>query len=245
MSYGTCVRTMDLCRPQNSALAIEMLGNFFGNLRGIEYTRQFASSSLARSERLTRSHKQRGVSPLIIAILLTVVIVAGTLLGLIFLTGLSSGFRTTGNTGLSSTITSHIYSTDASVDVQNRVANFSVVLANTVSTSQVGDVELTVGNRTVQNIPFALGAGQGSSIRISQRLNQTGTWTVKITSNRIKVNSYSFNVVPTTDEADYAITQWQSQNFYRNLLVICFLLSVVAFAVPMGSLARPPKVIRL
>jgi hypothetical protein len=194
---------------------------------------------------LSRSFDYRGVTPLVVAILLTVVIVAFTLIGLIFLTGFSSGFRTTGNTGLSSTITSHIYSTDASVDVQNHVANFSVSLVNTVSTPQVGDVELTVGNRTVKSIPFVLGTGQASSITFSQRLNQTGTWTVKITSNRIKVNSYSFNVVPTTDEADYAITQWQSQNLYRDLLVICFFLSVVAFGVSMASLARPPKVVRL
>jgi hypothetical protein len=203
------------------------------------------TASQGRSERLTRTFGYRGVTPLVVAILLIVVIVAATLMGLIFLTGLSSGFRTTGNTGLSSTITSHIYSTDASVDVQNHVANFSVILQNTVSTPQVGDVELTVGNQTVKSIPFALGTGQGSSITISQRLNQTGTWTVKITSNRIKVNSYSFNVVPTTDEADYAITQWQSQNFNKYLLMICFFLSVVAFGTSMASLARPPKVIRL
>jgi hypothetical protein len=207
--------------------------------------RALEAASQGRLERLTRSFNERGVSPIIVAILLTVVIVAGTLLGLIFLTGLSSGFRTTASTGLSSTITSHIYSTDASVDVQNHVANFSVILANTVSTPQVGDVELTVGNRIYQSIPFALGGSQASSIKISQRLNETGIWTLKITSNGIKVNSYTFNVMPTTDEADYTITQWQSQNFYRNLLVICFFFSIVAFAISMASLARQSRTIRL
>jgi len=194
---------------------------------------------------LNRSFDHRAVSPLIIAILLTVVIVAGTLLGLIFLTGLSSGFRTSAGTGLSSTITPHIYSTDASVDVQNHVANFSVILTNTVSTPQVGDVELTSGGRIYQTAPFALGASQASLIKVSQKLNVTGIWTLKITSNGLTVNSYTFNVVPTTDEADYAVTQWQSQNFYRNLLVICFFFSIVAFAISMGALARQPKAIRL
>ena len=194
---------------------------------------------------MTGSFGYRGVTPLVVAILLTVVIVAFTLMGLIFLTGFSSGFRTTGNTGLSSTITSHIYSTDAGVDFQNHVANFSVTLVNTVSAPQVGDVELTVANRTVNSISFVLGARQASYITISQRLNQSGIWTVKVVSNGVKVNAYSFNVVPSTDEADYAITQWQSQNFYRYLLMICFFLSVVAFGVSMASLARPPKVVRV
>lgn len=194
---------------------------------------------------MTKSFNQRGISPIIVAVLLIVVIVASTLLGFIFLTGLSRGFRSTGNTGLSSTITRHIYSTDASVDVMNNIANFSVIISNTVQASQVGDVELTVGNRIVQSIPFALGAGEIRTILITQRLNQTGTWTAKVTSNGIKVDTYSFSVLQTQDEADYAITQWESQNFYRNLLVICFFLSIVAFAVAMASLARQPKAIRL
>lgn len=172
-------------------------------------------------------------------------VVAGTLLGFIFLSGLSGGFRPAGNTGLSSTITAHVYSTEASVDVLDHVANFSIVLANTVSTPQVGDVKLSVGNRIVQRIPFALGAEEARTILISQKLNQTGTWTAKITSNGIKVNSYTFSVVETQDEADYAIAQWESENFYRDLVIIGYLLSIIAFAVAIASLARQPKTIRL
>ena len=194
---------------------------------------------------MTKSLNRRGISPVIVAVLLVVVIVASTLLGFIFLTGLSRGFRTTGNTGLSSTITPHIYSTEASIDLTNNIANFSVIISNTVSTPQVGDVELSVGNRIAQSMPFALGTGEIRTILISQRLNQTGTWTAKVISNGIKVNSYSFSVVQTQDEADYAITQWETQNFYRNVLMICFFLSIVAFAVAMASLARQPKPIRL
>lgn len=194
---------------------------------------------------MTNPFNHRGISPVVLGVLVIVVIVASTLLGFIFLTGLSKGFQTAGNTGLSSTITPHIYSTDAGVDVFNNVANFSVLVDNTVSTPQVGDVELIVGNRIVQSVPFSLGTAEVRTIQIRQTLNQTGTWTAKVTSNGVKVNSYSFTVMQSQDEADYAISQWESQNFYRNLLLICFFLSIVAFAVAMASLARQPKPIRL
>jgi len=188
---------------------------------------------------------RKGVSPIIVAVLLVVVIVAGTLLGFIFLSGLSTGFRPTANSGLSSTISAHIYSTDARVDILNHVANFSIVIANTVTTTQVGDIELAVGNRVVQTLSFALGAGEARTILISQKLNQTGVWTLKITSNGIKADSYTFTVVGTQDEADYATTQWESENFYRNLTLISYVLSIIAFAVAVASLARQPKPIRL
>ena len=188
---------------------------------------------------------RKGVSPIIVAVLLVVVIVAGTLLGFIFLSGLSTGFRPTANSGLSSTISAHIYSTDARVDILNHVANFSIVIANTVTTTQVGDIELAVGNRVVQTLSFALGAGEARTILISQKLNQTGVWTLKITSNGIKADSYTFTVVGTQDEADYATTQWESDNFYRNLTLISYVLSIIAFAVAAASLARQPKPIRL
>lgn len=170
------------------------------------------------------------------------VIVASVLLGFIFLTGLSKGFTSTGNTGLSSSMIPQIYDTSAGIGVLNQVANFTVVVSNTVSTRQVGDVELTVGNSIVRATPFALGTEQTSMIQISQRLNQTGTWTVKVTSNGVKVNSYSFNVMPNQDDADYAISQWESQQFYRNLILICFFLSIVAFALSAASLSRQPKI---
>jgi hypothetical protein len=194
---------------------------------------------------LTKTLTARAVSPVIVGVLLIVIIVAGTLLGFIFLTGLSTGFRTTGNTGLSTSMTPHIYSTDARVDVLNSVANFSTVVSNTVSTPQVGEVDLVVGNRIVQTVPFALGTGETRTIQVSQTLNQTGIWTFKIVSNGIKVSDYSFTVTQTQDEADYTITQWQSQNFYRNLLIICYFLSIAAFAIAVASLARQPKAIRL
>jgi hypothetical protein len=194
---------------------------------------------------LTKTLTARAVSPVIVGVLLIVIIVAGTLLGFIFLTGLSTGFRTTGNTGLSTSMTPHIYSTDARVDVLNNVANFSTVVSNTVSTPQVGEVDLVVGNRIVQTVPFALGTGEIRTIQLSQTLNQTGIWTFKIVSNGVKVSDYSFTVAQTQDEADYAITQWQSQNFYRNLLIVCYFLSIAAFAIAVASLARQPKAIRL
>jgi hypothetical protein len=194
---------------------------------------------------LTKSLNRKAISPVIVGVLLIVVIVAGTLLGFIFLTGLSRGFRTTGNTGLSTTITPHIFSTDARVDVVNNAVNFSAVVSNTVSTPQVGEVDLTVGDQIVQTTPFALGTGETKTIQVSQMLNQTGIWTFKVVSNGIKVADYSFTVMQTQDEADYAMSQWESQNFYRNLLIICYFLSIAAFAVAFASLARRPKAIRL
>jgi hypothetical protein len=194
---------------------------------------------------LTKSLNSRAVSPVIVGVLLIVVIVAGTLLGFIFLTGLSTGFKTTGNTGLSTTVTPNIHSTDARVDVLNNVANFTVIVSNTVSTPQVGEVDLTVGDHIVQTVPFALGNGETKTIRVSQALNETGIWTFKVISNGIKVSDYSFTVTQTQDEADYAISQWQSQNFYRNLLIVCYFLSIAAFAIAVASLARQPKAIKL
>jgi hypothetical protein len=194
---------------------------------------------------LTKSFEREAVSPVIVGVLLIVIIVAGTLLGFIFLTGLSTGFRATGNTGLSTSMTTHIYSTDAHIDILNNVANFSVVVSNTVSTPQVGEVDLTVGNQIVQTVPFALGTSEIRTIQVSQALNQTGLWTFKVVSNGVKVSDYSFTVAQTQDEADYAINQWQSQNYYRNLLIICYFLSIAAFAIAVASLARQPRAIRL
>jgi hypothetical protein len=194
---------------------------------------------------LSKSFDREAVSPVIVGVLLIVIIVAGTLLGFIFLTGLSRGFRTTGNTGLSTTITPHIYSTDARVDMLNNIANFSTVLSNTVSNPQVGEVDLTVEGQIVRTVPFALGTGETRTIQVSQALNQTGLWTLKVVSNGVKVNDYSFTVAQTQDEADYAINQWQSQNYYRNLLIICYFLSIAAFAIAVASLARQPRAIRL
>jgi hypothetical protein len=194
---------------------------------------------------LTKSLNSRAVSPVIVGVLLIVVIVAGTLLGFIFLTGLSTGFKTTGNTGLSTTVTPNIHSTDARVDVLNNVANFTVIVSNTVSAPQVGEVDLTVGDHIVQTVPFALGNGETKTIRVSQALNETGIWTFKVISNGIKVSDYSFTVAQTQDEADYAISQWQSQNFYRNLLIVCYFLSIAAFAIAVASLSRQPKAIKL
>lgn len=194
---------------------------------------------------MTKSFSSRGISPVIVAILLIVVIFASVLLGFIFLTGISKGFNTTGNTGLSSTITPHVYRSDAGVGVLNQVVNFTVAISNTVSTPQVGVVQLVAGNSIIQTTPFSLGNGQARTIQISQKLNRTGTWTEKVISNGIKVDSYSFNVLQTQDEADYAVAQWESQQFYRNLIFIAFFLSIIAFAIAAASLVRRPTTIRL
>ncbi len=182
---------------------------------------------------------------MIVGVLLIVIIVAGTLIGFIFLSGLSTGFRPSENTGISTVVTPHIYSTDARVDVLNNVANFSAIVSNTASALQVGEAELTVGNRVVQAVPFALTKGEVKTIQISQTLNQTGLWTFKVVSNGVKASDYSFTVTPSQDEADYEISQWQSQSLYRNLLIICYFLSIAAFAIAVASLARQPKAIRL
>jgi hypothetical protein len=189
-----------------------------------------------------RKSNTRGVSPVIAAVLSIVVITASVLLGFIFLSGLSTGFQPTGTTGLSSTITPHIYHTGAGVAFLNQGSNFSVILANTVSTPQVGDIELTVGNSIVRATPFVLGAGEARTILISQKLNRTGTWVEKVTSNGVKVNSYTFYVFQSQDEADYAITQWESGQFFRNLTIFCFILSTIAFGVAAAALARHPAI---
>jgi hypothetical protein len=187
----------------------------------------------------------RAVSPVIVAVLLIVVIFAGVLLGFIFLTGLSKGFQPTGNTGLASTITPQIYNSGAAVSYLNQGSNFSVVLHNTVSTPQVGDVQLDVGDTIVATVPFSAGASRSQTILITQPLNQTGTWTMKVTSNGVKVNVYSFTVYRTQDEADYAITQYETEQFYRNLIIISFFISIIAFAIAAASLARRTGAIRI
>ena len=194
---------------------------------------------------MNRSFNSRAISPVIVAILLIVVIFSSVLLGFIFLTGISKGFKTTGDTGLSSKISPQIYQTDAGVGVLNQVANFTVVISNTVTSPQIGAVQLVAGSSIVQTTPFSLAAREAKTILISQKLNRTGIWTERVISNGVKVDSYSFTVMQTQDDADYAVTQWESEQFYRNLIFICFFLSIIAFAVAAASLARKPTAIRL
>jgi hypothetical protein len=187
----------------------------------------------------------KAVSPVIVAVLLIMVVVASVLLGYVFLTGLSSGLSSTASTGLQSTIVPRTYSPDAGIDYFGRKANFTVVLSNTVSKSQVGSVDLLAGSLLLQNISFALAPSETQTIVITQPLNSTGTWTLKVTTSGVKVNSYSFNVMHTKDEADFAISQWQSERFYRNLTLLGFMIAIVAFILAIASLVRPPKTIKL
>jgi hypothetical protein len=69
----------------------------------------------------------------------------------------------------------------------------------------------------------------------------TGIWTVKVTVNGINISSYSFQVMRTRDEADFAVAQWRDQYFYRNLTFGSFIVAIISFIIAVASLARNPK----
>ena len=186
--------------------------------------------------------RSKAVSPIVVGLLLIVVVVAGAVLGYVFLFGLQEGFYAN-PTGVNATIAPSLYSVDAKVSVYGQTCNVTVFLANSLGTVQRGVISITNNGRLVQNASFLLLPSQSITTVLPQALNETGVWTVKVTVGGVAVSSYYFQVVSSRDEADFAIRQWRDQNNYRNLVTIAFFLAIISVIVSAASLARKPKTV--
>lgn len=171
-----------------------------------------------------------------------VLVVAGTILAYVFVIGVQQGFNTN-PTGVTAVIIPTLYSTEAKVGLYGAPSNITIILSNTLTTLQRGFINVTSNSRVVQSVPFLLLASQTLNTVVSQRLNATGVWAVTVTTRGVNVNSYTFQVVATKDEADFAVGQWRDQTFYRNLVLASFILSITSLIVAAASLARKPKTI--
>ncbi len=192
---------------------------------------------------------RRGISAVIIAVLLITVIVALVLLAFVFLTGMSTLLggptQSSNNTGLQVVITPSIYSSDAQIGMVGERANFTVILSNTVSNVQVGRVDLESSIRVEQNVTFALTNGETKTVVISQPLTQTGPWILSVVTNGVEAGSYTFNVVRGPSEASYQVNQYETTKFYRNLTFITFFISLIGFAIAVAALVRPARTIKI
>lgn len=186
--------------------------------------------------------RSNAVSPIIIGLLLVVVVVAGAVISYVFLVGLQEGFNVN-PTGVDAIIVPALYSTDAKVGVYGQSSNVTIFLSNTLGTVQTGVISITNNGRLVQNASFIVRPSQTITTVISQALNATGVWSVKVTVRGVAVTSYYFQVVSSRDEADFAIRQWRDQNNYRNLVTAAFYLAIISVIVSVASLARKPKTI--
>ena len=182
------------------------------------------------------------VSPIVVGLLLTVIVVTGAILSYVFLFGLQEGFNVN-PTGVDATIAPSLYSADAKVSVYGQTCNVSVFLANTLGSVQRGFIIITNNGRVVQNATFILLPSQTITTVLPQALNATGVWAVKVTVSGVTVNSYYFQVVSSRDEAEFAIRQWHDQSDYRNLVTVAFFLAIIAVIFSAASLARKPKTV--
>jgi len=188
---------------------------------------------------------RKGISPIVLGLILVVLILCGALLGYVFLVGLQHGFSTnpTGSTGVNAIVTPSLYSRDAKVGVYGDASNFSVSISNSLAAAQTGVINITSNGRIVQSVPFILLPHETNTIILPQQLNATGVWSVKVTIGGINVNSYYFQVLATRDDADFAVGQWRDQNYYRNLTLGTLIVAIASIIASAASLARKPKTI--
>lgn len=167
---------------------------------------------------------------------------AVAIIGYVFLIGAQQGFNTN-PTGVNAVITASLYSSDARVGVYGDMGNFTISLSNSVNLVQRGGINITNNGRNVQGSLFVLLPSQTVTVTIAQQLNSTGIWTVKVTTHGIKISSYSFQVVPSKDEADYVIEQSRAQTFNKNVAFGSIVVALASIIVAIGSLARKPTTV--
>lgn len=185
---------------------------------------------------------RKGLSPVVIGLLLVVLVVAGGILAYVFLIGAQQGFNTN-TTGINATILPTLYSRNAKVGVYGDMSNFTISLSNTLTTPQTLTINITSNGHQVQGNTYLLLPSQTTVVTLTQPLNETGVWAVKVSSRGVNITSYYFQVVGTKDEADFAVAQWHDQDFYRNLIQLSLIVAITAFIISAASLARKPKTI--
>jgi hypothetical protein len=178
----------------------------------------------------------------VVALLLIVLVVAGGIIAYVFLVGALTGFNTS-STGLNASIAAALYSTDAKVGLYGDRSNFTISVASSLSTPEIFDVNITSNGHEVQGNTYLLLPNQVMTVTLSQQLNETGVWAVKVTTHGVAVASYYFQVVGTSDEAGFAVAQWHDQQYYRNLILLSLVVAVASFVISAASLARKPKTI--
>jgi hypothetical protein len=183
----------------------------------------------------------KAASPVVVGLLLVVLVVAGVIFGYVFLFGAQQGFNTN-PTGITAIITPSLYSVEAKVGVLGAKANFTISLSNSLTSMQHAEIEIAGNGHVAQTLPFILLASQTTTLALTQVLNVTGVWSVKVTSRGITASSYYFQVVGTRDEAEFAVLQWHDQTFYRNLILTSFVIAWAALTISAASLARRPKI---
>jgi hypothetical protein len=188
---------------------------------------------------------RRGVSPVVLALILVVLVLGGAIMSYVFLFGVQEGFNSNpaNTTGVNAIVTPTLYSRDAKVGLYGDSSNISVSISNSAATAQAGVINITSNGRVVRSVQFMLRPQESNTIKLSQRLNATGTWSVKVTASGISVTTYYFQVLATRDEAEFATTQWRSQNYYRNLTLGTLIVSIASFIIAAASFARRPKTI--
>lgn len=189
-----------------------------------------------------RESSNRGASPVVVALLLVVLVVTGSIVAYVFLVGVQQGFNTN-TTGINATIFAALYSSNAKVGVYGGLSNFTISLSNTLTTPQIYTVNITSNGHLMQANTFLLLPSQTTTITLAQRLNETGVWAVKVNARGVNITSYYFQVVGTKDEADFAVAQWRDQEFYRNLIQLSLVVAVISFIISAASLARKPKTV--
>jgi hypothetical protein len=178
----------------------------------------------------------------VLGLIVVVLLVGGVIIGYVFFVGFQQGFNTN-PTGVSAVVTATLYSRDAKVGVYGDQSNVNVSLSNNLSTAQFGVINITSKGHVVRSVSFTLLPHETSTITLSQPLNITGVWSVKVTASGINVTTYYFQVLATRDDADFAIGQWRDQNYYRNLTLGTLIVAIVSIILSTGSLARKPKTI--
>ena len=184
----------------------------------------------------------KATSPVVTAVILIVLIVAGTIIVYVFLVGVQQGFYTN-SSGLSAAITGKLYSSDARIALLGDIGNFTVSVSNTLTTPQLFTINITSNGRPEWNNSYLLLPNQVTTVTAAQPLNTTGVWAVKVNARGINVATYYFQVMATRDEADFAVSQWQQQQFNRTLVYTCLFVASTAFVIAAASLARRPKTI--
>jgi hypothetical protein len=185
---------------------------------------------------------RKGVSPVVLGLVLVVLLVGGVIIGYVFFIGVEQGFNTSA-AGVSAVVTLTLYSRDAKVGVYGDGNNVSVSLSSTLSTAQQGVINVTSNGRVVRSVSFILLPHETSTITLSQRLNATGVWSVKVTASGTNVTTYYFQVLATRDDADFAVGQWRDQNYYRNLVLGSLILAIISIIISAASLARGRKTV--
>jgi hypothetical protein len=183
----------------------------------------------------------RGISPVIAGLLIIVLAAGVMLLVFIFASGLLGGLSAT-ESGVRETIVPSIYSSEAGIGVLNQNANFTVTVYNSLSSAQEITIDVSEpSGHLLQSVSSTIPAGATRTIQVAQRLNATGLWTVRVTFviTGVKIGSYTFDVKPNRDEADFAVQEWRDQRFYRLLIFVAIGLAVISIAIAVAAVARP------